>query len=97
MRGDNLLIKNKTMGIAGMNSRVKTNLSLKNKSNKYRKAYFYQAVNLEDKFKFKTPTEDDLMKSRKSNQIFLEKEQKNSRNLLGLSFLVVIIFYLWLF
>jgi hypothetical protein len=85
------------MGSADMNNRIKGNLSLKNKSNKYRKAYFNQTVNLNDEFEFKTPTEEDLLKTQKSNRAFLKKEKRKNRNLLGFSFLVVIIFYLWLF
>lgn len=85
------------MGIDGMNNRIKTNLSLKNKSNKYRKAYFKQEVNLNGEFKFKIPTEDDLLKTQKSNREFLENEKGSKRIILGLSFFVVIIFYLWLF
>ncbi len=77
-----------------MNNRVKSNLSLKNKSNKYRKAYFNQAVNLEDEFKFKIPTEDDLLKDEKNNRTFLETEKRKNRVLLGLSFFVVIMCYL---
>jgi len=85
------------MGIDGMNNRIKTNLSLKNKSNKYRKAYFNQTVNLNDEFKFKKPTEGDLLKTQKSNREFLEKERKRKQILLTFSFLIVIVFYFWLF
>ena len=60
------------MGSADMNNRIKGNLSLKNKSNKYRKAYFNQTVNLNDEFKFKTPTEEDLLQTQKSNRQTLE-------------------------
>jgi len=75
-------------------------LALKDKNNKYRKATFSQKVKLENEFKFKTPTENELLKSQKSNRDFLEKERGKSRKLLGLSFLVVmifLIFYFWLF
>ena len=85
------------MGIDGMNSRVKSNLSLKNKSNKYRKTAFTQKVKLEEKIKFKTPTEDDLLKTQKSNRAFLKNEKRKNRILLGLSFFIVTMFYLWFF
>lgn len=80
-----------------MNSRVKSNLSLKNKANKYRKTAFTQKVILKDEFKFKTPSEDDLLKTEKSNRVFLENEKRKNLTLLGLSFFVVIMFYFWLF
>lgn len=85
------------MGIGGMNNRIKTNLSLKNKSNKYRKAYFKQEVKLRGKFKLKTPTEDNLLKTQKSNRAFLENEKRKNRLLLGLSFLFVLMFYVCFF
>ena len=85
------------MGIAGMNSRMRTNLALKNKSNKYRKTAFTQKVKLKEKIKFKTPTEKDLLKTRKSNRAFLKNEKMKTRILLGLSFFVVIMFYFWFF
>ena len=80
-----------------MNSRVRTNLSLKNKNNRYRKTAFTQKVKLEEKIEFKTLTEDDFLKTQKSNRAFLKKEKRKNRTLFGLSFFVVIIFYLWLF
>lgn len=83
------------MGISGMNNRVKSNLSLKNKNNKYRKAYFNQAVNLENQLKFKIPTEDDLLRTEESNRAFFKTEKRKNRILLGLSFFVVIMSYLW--
>lgn len=85
------------MGIDGMNNRIKTNLSLKNKSNRYRKAYFNQEVNLNGKFKFKIPSEDDLLKTQKSNRAFLENEKRKKRVLLTFSFIISILFYFWLF
>lgn len=85
------------MGISGMNNRVKTNLSLKNKSNKYRKAYFKQEINLVNQFEFNTPTEEDLLNSQKSNHTFLQKQKKKKRILLLISFFISIVFYFWLF
>lgn len=85
------------MGASDMNNRIKSNLSLKNKSNKYRKAYFNQTMNLNEEFKFKTPTEDDLLKTQNSNREFLENEKRQNRILLAISFFISIVFYLWLF
>ncbi len=85
------------MGIAGMNNRIKTNLSLKNKSNKYRKVYFNRKVNWDEKMEFKKPTTDDLLKNKESNREFLAKEKRKNRIHLGLSFLIVITVYFWLF
>lgn len=85
------------MGIGGMNNKIKTNLSLKNKSNKYRKAYFNQKVNLDEKMGFKKPTMDDLLKNQKSNREFLAKEKRKNQIHLGVSFLIVITVFFWLF
>lgn len=80
-----------------MNNRIKKNLSLKNRSNKYRRFYFNQEVNLTGEFKFKVPTQDDILEAQKSNQAFLEKEKMKERILLTTSFLISIAFYFWFF
>ncbi len=63
-----------------MANRVKNNATLKSKSNKFRKAYFNQTVNLDTKYQFRKPTELELIKSQKSNQKFIQARKK--RNLI---------------
>lgn len=88
--------KTLAMSIDGMNNRIKSNLSLKNKSNKYRKAAFKQMGKWNKRFQFKTPTEEDLLKTKKSNQEYAKYLKKRNSILLIISFLIkVVVFFLF--
>ena len=85
------------MSIDGMNNRIKSNLSLKNKSNKYRKAAFKQVSKWNKKFHFKTSTEEDLLRTKKSNQEYAKYLKKRNSILLVISILIKVIFFFLLF
>lgn len=85
------------MSIDGMNNRIKSNLSLKNKNNKYRKAAFKQVGKWNNKFQYKTSTEEDLQRTKKSNQEYAKYLKKRNSILLVISILIKVIFFFLLF